>query len=110
MSDNLEGSRQMRSGFAGSHDGDWATAIWENQALKVDMGRMWMRVNVLEKQCSNMRQEIPKLGREKAFSTWGSVSMEFGLTMESQTCSAQEGYAIVILLFHFKNAMILHFF
>lgn len=92
VSDNLDGSRQMRSGFAGSHEGGWATAVRENQVLKVGMDSMRMRVNELEKECSTMKQEIQKLGRTKPpSSTWGSVSKKFGFTMKSQMCSAQEG-------------------
>ena len=52
---------------------------------------MRMRVSELEKECSNMRQEIEKLGRGKGSSTWGSVSKKFGFRLKSQMCSAQEG-------------------
>ncbi|XAR72530.1 hypothetical protein NMG60_11019202 [Bertholletia excelsa] len=92
VSDNLDGSRQLRSGLAASTEGGWATAVRENQVLKVGMDNMRMRVSELEKECSNMRQEIEKLGREKgSSSTWGSVSKKFGFKMRSQMCSAQEG-------------------
>ncbi|XVF47318.1 hypothetical protein PTKIN_Ptkin03bG0099800 [Pterospermum kingtungense] len=91
VSDNLEGSRQLRSGFAGSTEGGWASAVRENQVLKVGMDNMRMRVVELEKECSNMRQEIEKLGRVKGSSTWGNVSKKFGFKLKSQMCSAQEG-------------------
>ena len=91
VSDNLDGSRQLRSGFAGSADGGWATAVRENQVLKVGMDSMRMRVCELEKECSSMRHEIEKLGRTKVSSTWGNVSKKFGFKMKSQMCSAQEG-------------------
>ncbi|GMP71719.1 hypothetical protein CsSME_00030017 [Camellia sinensis var. sinensis] len=92
VSDNLDGSRQLRSGLAGSTEGGWATAVRENQVLKVGMDSMRMRVSELEKECSNMRQEIEKLGRVKGSSSpWGSVSKKFGFKMRSQMCSAQEG-------------------
>lgn len=91
VSDNLDGSRQLRSGFAGSNEGGWATAVRENQVLKVGMDNMRMRVSELEKECSNMRQEIEKLGRSKGSSTWGTVSKKFGFKLKSQMCSAQEG-------------------
>lgn len=91
VSDNLDGSRQLRSGFAGSTDGGWATAVRENQVLKVGMDSMRMRVCELEKECSSMRNEIEKLGRTKVSSTWGNVSKKFGFKMKSQMCSAQEG-------------------
>ncbi|KAF7803924.1 BTB/POZ domain-containing protein [Senna tora] len=91
VSDNLDGSRQLRSGFAGSNEGGWATAVRENQVLKVGMDNMRMRVSELEKECSNMRQEIEKLGRPKGSSAWGAVSKKFGFKLKSQMCSAQEG-------------------
>uniref|UniRef100_A0A2P2IL93 Uncharacterized protein MANES_06G060600 n=1 Tax=Rhizophora mucronata TaxID=61149 RepID=A0A2P2IL93_RHIMU len=91
VSDNLDGSRQLRSGFAGSNEGGWATAVRENQVLKVGMDSMRMRVSELEKECSSMRQEIEKLGRSKNLSAWGNVTKKFGFKMKSQMCSAQEG-------------------
>ncbi|KAA8519392.1 hypothetical protein F0562_013648 [Nyssa sinensis] len=91
VSDNLDGSRQLRSGLAGSTDGGWTTAVRDNQVLKVGMDSMRMRVYELEKECSNMRQEIEKLGQGKGSSTWGSVSKKFGFKIKSQMCSAQEG-------------------
>ncbi|XVE78944.1 hypothetical protein DITRI_Ditri14bG0018700 [Diplodiscus trichospermus] len=91
VSDNLDGSRQLRSGFAGSTEGGWASAVRENQVLKVGMDNMRMRVSELEKECSNMRQEIEKLGRVKSSSTWGNVSKKFGFKLKSQMCSAEEG-------------------
>ncbi|KAL5977395.1 hypothetical protein ACLOJK_021741 [Asimina triloba] len=87
VSDNLDGgSRPLRGGVAGepSEGGGWATAIRENQVLKVGMDNMRMRVSELEKECLNMRQEIEKLGRGR--STWGSAPKKFGL---KQMCSAQ---------------------
>ncbi|KAI4297494.1 hypothetical protein L6164_037383 [Bauhinia variegata] len=91
VSDNLDGSRQLRSGFVGSSEGGWATAVRENQVLKVGMDNMRLRVSELEKECSNMRQEIEKLGRSKGSSAWGTVSKKFGFKLKSQMCSAQEG-------------------
>ncbi|GAV82099.1 BTB domain-containing protein/NPH3 domain-containing protein [Cephalotus follicularis] len=90
VSDNLDGSRQLRSGFAGSTEGGWTNAVRENQVLKVGMDNMRMRVSELEKECTNMRQEIEKLGRVKVSSTWSNVSKKFGLKIKSQMCSAQE--------------------
>lgn len=97
VSDNLDGSRQLRSGFAGSTEGGggWASAVRENQVLKVGMDNMRMRVSELEKECTNMRHEIEKLGKVKgsssATSAWGNVSKKLGFKMKSQMCSAQEG-------------------
>ncbi|KAK1378379.1 BTB/POZ domain-containing protein [Heracleum sosnowskyi] len=91
VSDNLDGSRQLRSGLMASHDGGWNTAVRENQVLKVGMDSMRMRVSELEKECTNMRQEIQKLGRVKGTSTWGNMSKKFGFKLKSQMCSAQEG-------------------
>lgn len=95
VSDNLDGgSRQLRSGTVGQNEaggGGWATAVRENQVLKVGMDNMRTRVSELEKECSNMRQEIEKLGKGKVSSAWGNVSKKFGFRMKSQMCSAQEG-------------------
>ncbi|KAJ9140854.1 hypothetical protein P3X46_031449 [Hevea brasiliensis] len=91
VSDNLDGSRQLRSGFVGSTEGGWATAVRENLVLKVGMDNMRMRVSELEMECSIMRQEIEKMGRTKGSSTWGNVSKKFGFKLKSQLCSAQEG-------------------
>lgn len=91
VSDNLDGSRNLRSGFVGSNEGGWASAVKENQVLKVGMDNMRMRVSELEKECSNMRQEIDKLGKTKgSTSAWGVVSKKLGFKMKSQMCSAQE--------------------
>lgn len=92
VSDNLDGgSRQLRSGLVASNEGGWTTAVRENQVLKVGMDSMRMRVSELEKECSNMKQEIEKLGRVKGTSTWGNMSKKFGFKLKSQMCSAQEG-------------------
>ncbi|KAF5738344.1 BZIP domain class transcription factor [Tripterygium wilfordii] len=88
VSDNLDGSRPLRSGIAASSEGGWATAVRENQVLKVGMDNMRTRVSELEKECSNMRQEIEKLGRTKGSNTWAK---KFGFKLKSQMCSAQEG-------------------
>ncbi|RWR88751.1 BTB/POZ domain-containing-like protein [Cinnamomum micranthum f. kanehirae] len=90
VSDNLDGSRPLRSGLAaGPNEGGWATAVRENQVLKVGMDSMRMRVTELEKECSSMRQEIVKLGHARR--TWSSVSRKFGFKMRSQMCNGQEG-------------------
>ncbi|CAA0823752.1 BTB/POZ domain-containing protein [Striga hermonthica] len=91
VSDNLDGSRQLRSGLMGPNEGNWATAVRENQVLKVGMDNMRLRVSELEKECSNMRQEIEKLGKVKVSSTWENVSKKLGLRLKSQMCSAEEG-------------------
>ncbi|TYJ33023.1 hypothetical protein E1A91_A05G074500v1 [Gossypium mustelinum] len=88
VSDNLDGSRQ--SGVAGPTERGWASTARENQVLKVGMDNMRTRVSELEKECSNMKQEIERLGRVKSF-TWGNVSKRFGFKLKSRMCSAQEG-------------------
>ncbi|KAB2028037.1 hypothetical protein ES319_D05G072300v1 [Gossypium barbadense] len=88
VSDNLDGSRQ--SGLAGPTERGWASTARENQVLKVGMDNMRTRVSELEKECSNMKQEIERLGRVKSF-TWGNVSKRFGFKLKSRMCSAQEG-------------------
>ncbi|CAN6298460.1 unnamed protein product [Urochloa humidicola] len=97
VSDNLEGSRPLRSGIATSGEaGGWATAVRENQVLKVGMDNMRMRLAELEKECSSMRQEIEKLGgrgSKGGGGGWASrvVPRRLGLKVRSQMCSAQEG-------------------
>ncbi|KAB2080530.1 hypothetical protein ES319_A05G073000v1 [Gossypium barbadense] len=88
VSDNLDGSRQ--SGVAGPTERGWASTARENQVLKVGLDNMRTRVSELEKECSNMKQEIERLGRVKSF-TWGNVSKRFGFKLKSRMCSAQEG-------------------
>ncbi|KAL5731680.1 hypothetical protein ACHQM5_004385 [Ranunculus cassubicifolius] len=93
VSENLDGSRQLRSGFAGSNEvpgSGWNAAVRENQVLKVGMDSMRMRVSELEKECTSMKQEIEKLGKGKS-GRWGNVSKKFGFKMKSQMCSAEEG-------------------
>ncbi|XP_039024097.1 BTB/POZ domain-containing protein At1g30440-like isoform X2 [Hibiscus syriacus] len=90
VSDNLDGSRQLRSGFAGPTEGGWTATARENQVLKEGMDHMRTRVSELEKECSNMKQEIKKISRVKGF-TWGNVSKKFGFKLKSHICSAQEG-------------------
>uniref|UniRef100_A0ACD6A788 Uncharacterized protein n=1 Tax=Avena sativa TaxID=4498 RepID=A0ACD6A788_AVESA len=93
VSDNLEGSRPLRSGMAISGEaGGWSAAVRENQVLKVGMDNMRMRLAELEKECSDMRQEISKLGRGGKIGGWAShVPRKFNLKMKPQMCSAQEG-------------------
>ncbi|GFZ04972.1 phototropic-responsive NPH3 family protein [Actinidia rufa] len=92
VSDNFDGSRQLRSGLAGTTEGGGGstTAVRENQVLKVGMDSMRMQVTKLEKECVDMRKEIEKLGlgRGKGSSVWGSVSKRLGFKMKSQMCSA----------------------
>ncbi|WOK91712.1 hypothetical protein Cni_G00403 [Canna indica] len=89
VSDNLDGSRPLRSGLVGSGDaGGWAGTVRENQVLKLGMDSMRMRVSELEKECTSMRQEIQKLGRWR--SGWSAVPKKFRFRVKSQMCSAQE--------------------
>ncbi|CDY27653.1 BnaUnng00030D [Brassica napus] len=78
-------------GFSGeSTKGGWETAVRENQDLRVGMDKMRMRVCELEKECSNMRQEIEKLdmttkggGASRSGSkTWENVSKKLGFGMK----------------------------
>ncbi|KAK4796279.1 hypothetical protein SAY86_028605 [Trapa natans] len=100
VSDNLDGgSQQLRGGLAGPPPvegvgGGWASAMKDNQVLKLGMDSMRTRVSELEKECSNMRLEIEKLGGTKgggAPSVLGKISRKFALGMKSQMCSAKEG-------------------
>lgn len=91
VSDNLDVSRPLRSGLVAPSEGGgggWATAVRENQFLKVGMDNMRMRVSELEKECSTMKQEIEKLGKGKSSGGW---SRKLGFKIKSQMCSAQEG-------------------
>ncbi|WOK99515.1 BTB/POZ domain-containing protein [Canna indica] len=89
VSDNLDGSRPLRGGIACSGEaGGWMTTVRENQVLKVGMDNMRMRVSELEKECTSMKQEIEKLGRER--SGWISVRKKLGFKSKLQICSAGE--------------------
>lgn len=91
ISDNLDGSRPLRSGLAAPSEGGggWATAVRENHVLKVGMDHMRMRVSELEKECSTMRQEIERLGRLR--NGRSSISKKLGFrVVKSQICSTQE--------------------
>ncbi|KAL0442457.1 UNVERIFIED_CONTAM: BTB/POZ domain-containing protein [Sesamum latifolium] len=77
----LDGGERWRVGY--SREG--------KPGIESGMDNMRMRVSELEKECSNMRQEIEKLGKVKGPSTWGNVSKKFGFRLKSQMCSAQEG-------------------
>ncbi|XP_064963679.1 BTB/POZ domain-containing protein At1g30440-like isoform X1 [Musa acuminata AAA Group] len=90
VSDNLDGSRPLRSGLPISgEDTGWASAIRENQVLKVSMDSMRMRVSELEKECSSMREELEKL--TKGRSGWSAGGRKFRSNIiKGQICSAQE--------------------
>ncbi|RZS23104.1 hypothetical protein BHM03_00055966 [Ensete ventricosum] len=90
VSDNLDGSRPLRSGLPISgEDTGWASAIRENQVLKVGMDSMRMRVSELEKECSSMREELEKL--TKGRSGWSAGGRKFRSNIiKGQICSAQE--------------------
>ncbi|KAK4751176.1 hypothetical protein SAY87_004658 [Trapa incisa] len=108
VSDNVDRSRSFRSGpIAGAPEGGWATAVRENQVLRVGMDSMKVRVSELEKECQSMKQEIEKLGKEKSNNedsnigagdaapgrsgrTWGKMKRRFGFKVKSQMCSAEE--------------------
>ncbi|KAK8955071.1 BTB/POZ domain-containing protein [Platanthera zijinensis] len=86
VSDNLDGSRPLRSGLVAPNEGGgWTTSVRDNQVLKVGMDHMRTRVSELEKECSTMRQEIERLGQGR--SGW---SKKFGFVLNSQMCSAKE--------------------
>ncbi|KAI0527129.1 hypothetical protein KFK09_002727 [Dendrobium nobile] len=93
VSDNLDGSRPLRSGLVapsegGGGGGGWATAVRENQVLKVGMDHMRMRVSELERECSTMREEIERLSRLR--NGWSGISKKLGFRVKPQICSTQE--------------------
>nr|CAD1820530.1 unnamed protein product [Ananas comosus var. bracteatus] len=77
MSDNLDGSRPLQSGVQVSNR--------EHQVLKLGMDSMRNRVSELEKECSSLREDIEKLGREKK-------KLGFRI-IKSQICSSNDGLA-----------------
>ncbi|KAJ7520183.1 hypothetical protein O6H91_20G071100 [Diphasiastrum complanatum] len=98
VADNVDSTRPTRSslvneGAQGAHStlrGDsWGHVVHENQILKVDMDRMVSRVNELEKECTNMREKIEKLGKGKiTFSSLAKVSSKFGCKIKPQICNS----------------------
>ncbi|WOL17790.1 BTB/POZ domain-containing protein [Canna indica] len=89
VSDNLDTSRPLRSGLPISgEEGVWASAVRENQVLKVSMDNMRMRVSELEKDCSSMREELERL--TKGRSGWSGGGRKFGSNIKSQICTTHE--------------------
>ncbi|KAI5078256.1 hypothetical protein GOP47_0005927 [Adiantum capillus-veneris] len=58
-------SETMPPAAASMRGEGWANAIRNNQALKVDMDHMNLRVNNLERECSGMREELEKIVEEQ---------------------------------------------
>ncbi|KAL5225093.1 hypothetical protein ABZP36_011732 [Zizania latifolia] len=107
VSDNLEASsRTFRSGGGGGggavatsgEAGSWATAVRENQVLRVGMDSMRLRLMELERECSDMREDIQKLGRggrRAGGAGWWASRVQRMLSAKTrlQMCSAQQGGA-----------------
>lgn len=66
----------------------WVNAIRDNQALKVDMDHMKLRVSDLERECSGMRKELEKIGRVGG--QWNLVSKTLGGRFKSHICRTRE--------------------
>lgn len=66
----------------------WVNAIRDNQALKVDMDHMKLRVSDLERECSGMRKELEKIGRVRG--QWNLVSKTLGGRFKSHICRTRE--------------------
>lgn len=82
MSDDLDGPRPLQGGVQVSDR--------EQQVLKLGMDSMRNRVSELEKECSSLREDIEKLGREKL----GREKKKLGFgTIKSQICSSNDGLA-----------------
>ncbi|KAJ7516915.1 hypothetical protein O6H91_21G008100 [Diphasiastrum complanatum] len=100
VAENVDATRSTRSnivsegaqGFHAASRGDgWAHVIHENEVLKIDMDRMRSRVKELEKECTNMRQEIEKLGKGKgSYNSLGIVSRKFGCNSKPHIDGAHE--------------------
>ncbi|KAJ7539169.1 hypothetical protein O6H91_11G079500 [Diphasiastrum complanatum] len=87
-SSNLFGESAQLTHSCVRGDG-WANVIHENQMLKISMEQMRNRVSELEKECTQMRQEIGKLGKGKV--SFISFSLgKFGCKSASQTCKSHE--------------------
>lgn len=70
----------------------WRTAIRENQVLKLDLDSMQSRVRELEKECSNMKRAIERVGRRGTGHGSGSSkgSSRFGCKFGTKVCDSQE--------------------
>eukprot|EP00250_Pteridium_aquilinum_P016457 c23112_g1_i1 orf=39-1952(+) len=67
----------------------WANAIRDNQALKVDMDHMKLRVSDLERECTGMREELEKIGKVQG--QGNLVSKTLGGRFKSHICRTREG-------------------
>ncbi|KAL5205257.1 hypothetical protein ABZP36_033466 [Zizania latifolia] len=102
VSDNLEASsRTLRSCGAVATSGEagsWATTVRENQLLRVGMHGMRLRLMELERECSDMREDIQKLGRggrRAGGARWWASRVQRMLSpkMSLQMCSAHQAGA-----------------
>ncbi|MCO5585744.1 hypothetical protein L7F22_039680 [Adiantum nelumboides] len=66
----------------------WANALRDNQALKVNMDQMKLRVSHLERECSGMRKELEKIGRVRGH--WNLVSKSLGGRFKTHICRTRE--------------------
>lgn len=66
----------------------WVNAVRDNQALRVDMDHMKLRVSDLERECSGMREELAKIGRVRGH--WNLVSKTLGGRFKSHICRTRE--------------------
>ncbi|KAH7431825.1 hypothetical protein KP509_08G068600 [Ceratopteris richardii] len=70
----------------------WANAVRDNQALRVDMDNMKVRVNNLEKECSGMREELEKIGKIRGH--WNMVSRALGNRFKSHICRTRNSATV----------------
>ncbi|RWW46486.1 hypothetical protein BHE74_00047606 [Ensete ventricosum] len=68
--------------------GGWraATAIRENQVLRLDMDSMRSRVQGLERECSRMRKAIERMDRGVAAGGRGKLARRLGCKFGTQVC------------------------
>ncbi|KAJ7549048.1 hypothetical protein O6H91_07G038000 [Diphasiastrum complanatum] len=68
----------------------WAHVLRQNRAMKADIDRMRARVNELEELCSQMREEIQKLGKGKLCSIPGIPSTKAACSLVLQVCNSHK--------------------
>ncbi|ONK74612.1 uncharacterized protein A4U43_C03F8280 [Asparagus officinalis] len=85
---------QQSGSLAHRENDTWRTAIRENQVLRLDMDSMQNRVQELERECSNMRKAIDKVGRRtnraRNGSDRASAGRRFGCKFGTKVCDSQE--------------------
>jgi hypothetical protein len=70
---------------------DCSAALREHHALRADMEHMKKCILKLERECSDMREELRKLGKPRASTIYLPNPRTFGFKLKSQICRSKAG-------------------